>query len=263
MVAVASIPVSTIAPHCMAASESVSDTDRIERVLTEHAPMVKYIAQRLAFRLPPSVTVDDLIQAGVIGLIDAIDKYDSCRDTSFKTYAEFRIRGAMLDALRNLDWAPRSVRQKEHTLTRAYEELERHLGRPARDEEIAAYLELDLSELHDWLNQLKGTTLISLEAPGLRTPDGEALNLLDMLSSDTGDDPAGLIQDSNLKAVVAQAIDDLPQQEKIVIALYYYEELTMKEIGRVLDITESRVSQVHSKAILRLRAKLRALVAEA
>ena len=263
MVAVASIPVSTIAPHCMAASESVSDTDRIERVLTEHAPMVKYIAQRLAFRLPPSVTVDDLIQAGVIGLIDAIDKYDPCRDTSFKTYAEFRIRGAMLDALRNLDWAPRSVRQKEHTLTRAYEELERHLGRPARDEEIAAYLELDLSELHDWLNQLKGTTLISLEAPGLRTPDGEALNLLDMLSSNTGDDPAGLIQDSNLKAVVAQAIDNLPQQEKIVIALYYYEELTMKEIGRVLDITESRVSQVHSKAILRLRAKLRALVAEA
>jgi RNA polymerase sigma factor for flagellar operon FliA len=155
------------------------------------------------------------------------------------------------------------VRQKEHTLTRAYEELECHLGRPARDEEVAAYLELDLSEFHDWLNQLKGTTLISLETPGLRTPDGEALNLLDMLSSDTGDDPARLIQDSNLKALVAQAIDDLPQQEKVVIALYYYEELTMKEIGRVLDITESRVSQVHSKAILRLRAKLRALVAEA
>jgi RNA polymerase sigma factor for flagellar operon FliA len=246
----------------MVAFESVSDTDRIERVLTEHALMVKYIAQRLAFRLPPSVTVDDLIQAGVIGLIDAIDKYDPHRDTSFKTYAEFRIRGAMLDALRNLDWAPRSVRQKEHTLTRAYEELERHLGRPARDEEVAAYLELDLDELHDWLNQLRGTTLISLETPGLRTPDGEALNLLDMLSGDTGDDPAAQIQDSNLKALVAQAIDDLPQQEKVVIALYYYEELTMKEIGRVLDITESRVSQVHSKAILRLRAKLRALVAE-
>jgi RNA polymerase sigma factor for flagellar operon FliA len=225
--------------------------------------MVKYIAQRLAFRLPPSVTVDDLIQAGVIGLIDAIDKYDPRRDTSFKTYAEFRIRGAMLDALRNLDWAPRSVRQKEHTLTRAYEELERHLGRPARDEEVAAYLELDVDELHDWLNQLKGTTLVSLESPGLRTPDGEALNLLDMLSSDRGDDPAELIQASNLKALVAQAIDELPQQEKVVIALYYYEELTMKEIGRVLEITESRVSQVHSKAILRLRAKLRALVAEA
>jgi RNA polymerase sigma factor for flagellar operon FliA len=247
----------------MAASGSVCDTDRIERVLAEHAPMVKYIAQRLAFRLPPSVTVDDLIQAGVIGLIDAIDKYDPRRDTSFKTYAEFRIRGAMLDALRNLDWAPRSVRQKEHTLTRAYEELERHLGRPARDEEVAAYLELDVDELHDWLNQLKGTTLVSLESPGLRTPDGEALNLLDMLSSDRGDDPAELIQASNLKALVAQAIDELPQQEKVVIALYYYEELTMKEIGRVLEITESRVSQVHSKAILRLRAKLRALVAEA
>lgn len=263
MVVAASLPVSETIPHCMAASGSVCDTDRIERVLAEHAPMVKYIAQRLAFRLPPSVTVDDLIQAGVIGLIDAIDKYDSRRDTSFKTYAEFRIRGAMLDALRNLDWAPRSVRQKEHTLTRAYEELERHLGRPARDEEVAAYLELDVDELHDWLNQLKGTTLVSLESPGLRTPDGEALNLLDMLSSDRGDDPAELIQASNLKALVAQAIDELPQQEKVVIALYYYEELTMKEIGRVLEITESRVSQVHSKAILRLRAKLRALVAEA
>jgi RNA polymerase sigma factor for flagellar operon FliA len=203
--------------------------------------------------------VDDLMNAGVIGLIDAIEKYDPSRDNTFKTYAEFRIRGAMLDELRALDWVPRSIRQKEHALDRAYEELERRLGRSASDEEVAGVLGLPLNDFYDWLNQVKGVSLLSLESLGLRSSDGEAINLLDLLPSDDAESPVRVLQVRRLKESVGQAIDDLPYQEKVVISLYYYEELTMKEIGKVLEITESRVSQIHTKAIFHLRTKLKIL----
>ena len=230
-----------------------------EHLILEYAPTIKYIAQRIALRLPSHVSMDDLISAGVIGLMDAIEKYDVTRDNTFKTYAEFRIRGAMRDELRGLDWVPRSVRQKEHTLQRAYSDLERRFGRPAKDEEVAAYLEIDLEELHGWLQQVRGVSLLSLEMPGTQTDIGEMVSLLDFVPADDAQNPQLLIQNQCLRECVAEAIDSLPYQEKVVISLYYYEELTMKEIGKVLEITESRVSQIHTKAMFHLRAKLKML----
>jgi RNA polymerase sigma factor for flagellar operon FliA len=238
------------------------DPHKKEQLILEYASVIKYIAQRIATRLPPHISVDDLMNAGVIGLIDAIEKYDPSRDNTFKTYAEFRIRGAMLDELRALDWVPRSIRQKEHALDRAYEELERRLGRSASDEEVAGVLGLPLNDFYDWLNQVKGVSLLSLESLGLRSSDGEAVNLLDLLPSDDAESPARVLQVRRLKESVGRAIDDLPYQERVVISLYYYEELTMKEIGKVLEITESRVSQIHTKAIFHLRTKLKILQEE-
>jgi RNA polymerase sigma factor for flagellar operon FliA len=246
-------------PNPYAKAAQIKPCDR-ERLILEYAPTIKYIAQRIAARLPPHISLDDLINAGVIGLIDAIEKYDPSRDNTFKTYAEFRIRGTMLDELRSLDWVPRSVRQKEGALERAYGELERTLGRSAHDEEVAALLGIGIEEFYAWCNQVKGVSLLSLEAPGLRSTDGETLNLMDLVSTDIAKSPAQLVQAHRLKALVAEAIDDLPYQEKVVISLYYYEELTMKEIGKVLDITESRVSQIHTKSILRLRSMLKLLL---
>jgi RNA polymerase sigma factor for flagellar operon FliA len=239
----------------------ITASDR-EQLILAYAPMIKYLAQRIAARLPPYISVDDLIQAGAIGLIDAIEKFDPRRDNTFKTYAQFRIRGAMLDELRGLDWVPRSVREKEGVLARAYGELERTLGRPAQDEEVAALLGLEIEALYDWCNQVKGVSLLSLEAPGLRTKDGETLNLREMVSTANAMSPAQLVQAQHLKTLVAEAIDELPYQEKVVMSLYYSEELTMKEIGKVLDITESRVSQIHTKSILHLRHTLQRLFQE-
>ena len=238
------------------------NADDRERLILEYAPTIKYIAQRIASRLPPHIGLDDLINAGVIGLIDSMAKYDPSRDNTFKTYAEFRIRGAMLDELRGLDWVPRSVRQKERAIERAYETLERTLGRSGRDEEVAELLGIDLEEFYEWLSQVRGVSLLSLEAPGLRTTDGETLNTLDLVATDAAQGPAQLVQTHHLKELIAEAIDDLPHQEKVVISLYYYEELTMKEIGKVLEITESRVSQIHTKSIFHLRSKLTMLLEE-
>jgi RNA polymerase sigma factor for flagellar operon FliA len=236
------------------------NADDRERLILEYAPTIKYIAQRIASRLPPHIGLDDLINAGVIGLIDSITKYDPSRDNTFKTYAEFRIRGAMLDELRSLDWVPRSVRQKERAIEHAYETLERTLGRSGRDEEVAELLGIDIEEFYEWLSQVRGVSLLSLEAPGLRTTTGETLNALDLVSTDAAQGPAQLVQTHHLKKRIAEAIDDLPYQEKVVISLYYYEELTMKEIGKVLEITESRVSQIHTKSIFHLRSKLTILL---
>jgi RNA polymerase sigma factor for flagellar operon FliA len=234
--------------------------DDHERLILAYAPTIKYIAQRIALRLPPHLGLDDLMNAGVLGLIDAMAKYDPSRDNTFKTYAEFRIRGAMLDELRNLDWVPRSVRQKERAIERAYETLERTSGRAGRDEEVAALLGIDIEEFYEWLSQVRGVSLLSLEAPGVRTTDGETLNARDLVSTDAAQGPAQLVQTQHLKELIAEAIDDLPYQEKVVISLYYYEELTMKEIGQVLEITESRVSQIHTKSIFHLRSKLAMLL---
>jgi RNA polymerase sigma factor for flagellar operon FliA len=200
--------------------------------------------------------MDDLLNAGVIGLIDAIAKYDPRRDTTLKTYAECRIRGAMLDEVRRLDWVPRSVRQKERALAQTYATLERTLGRAARDEEVAALLGIDLETFNTWLTQVGGVSLVSLDTPGMGMPDGASLTVLDVVSTEAAQDPAQLVQAQQHTARLAEAIGALPQQEKVVLALYYNEELTMKEIGQVLDLTESRVSQIHTKAILHLRSKL-------
>ena len=239
------------APQCQ--------SEQVEALIQEYAPLIKYIAQRLACRLPASVCLDDLISAGVIGLMDAIAKYDPTRATTFKTYAEWRIRGAMLDDLRELDWVPRTVRQKEHALTRAYAEVERREGRPAEDEEVAAVLGLDLDELDDWLTQVRGVSVLSLDTPLEPDPDGNPITCLDMLLVDDALSPLQIAETEDLKRHLAEAIDQLPWREKVIISLYYYEELTMQEIGKVLELTLSRISQLHTKAILHLRAALHSL----
>jgi RNA polymerase sigma factor for flagellar operon FliA len=234
-------------------TEQPSLSADIDALIQAYAPLVKYVAQRLACRLPATVCLDDLISAGAMGLMDAIAKYDPTRSTTFKTYAELRMRGAMLDDLRESDWVPRSVREKEHALTVDYAELERRQGRPADDEEVAAFLDLDLDTFSDWLTQVRGVSVYSLEMPLEPDPNGNTLPSLKTLLAET----------QELKSHLAEAIDQLPSQEKVVLSLYYYEDLTMKEIGQVLELTESRVSQIHTKAILHLRAAVQHLTHDA
>jgi RNA polymerase sigma factor FliA len=237
-------------------------TDPVEALIQEHAPLIKYIAQRLACRLPASICLEDLISAGVLGLMDAIAKYDPTRANTFKTYAEFRIRGAMLDDLRESDWVPWSVREKEHALTQAYAALERQHGRPATDEEVAACLGLDLDTFAHWLTDVRGVAVFSLEKPLAHDTEGHALTALAQLAAEAPG-PCERAEAQEITQHLAEAIDALPQQEKIVLSLYYFEELTMREIGQVLEVTESRISQIHTTALLHVRAALQNLTQNA
>lgn len=231
------------------------DPQQVEALIAAYAPQVKYLAHRLACRLPVSVCLEDLISAGVLGLLDAIQKYDPTQAASLKTYAEYRIQGAMLDYVRAWDWVPRSVRQKEHALTEAYAAIEREQGRPAHDEEVAAWLGLDLDTLHHWLTDVRGVSVVSLEKPLTQDTEGHAVTLLAQLAAEApGPDECAAREER--KAHLAAAIDALPEQEKVVLSLYYFEELTMREIGAVLEVTESRISQIRTQAMLHLRAAL-------
>jgi RNA polymerase sigma factor for flagellar operon FliA len=238
------------------------DPQQVEALIEAYAPQVKYLAHRLACRLPASIDLDDLISAGVLGLLDAIKKYDPTQAASLKTYAEFRIQGAMLDYVREWDWVPRSVRDKEHALTEAYAALERQQGRPAHDEEVAAWLGLDRATLDHWLTEVRGVSVLSLEKPLAQDAEGHAVTLLAQLAEETSG-PCERAETQELKEHLAAAIDALPQQEKVVLSLYYFEELTMREIGEVLAVTESRISQIRTKAILHLRATLQNLTHDA
>lgn len=241
-------------------SEELDPAKRDELILT-YTPLIKYIAARLASRLPPQVSIDDLISCGIIGLIDAINKFDLSKNVQFKTYAEFRIKGAMLDELRALDWVPRSIRRKITDLEKTYGDLEKKLGRPATDEEVAETLEMDLEEFHKLLDETKSVSFMDIEFLRQKSPDKLNISIIDSFSE--GDkDPFAAINISQIRKLTAQAISELPEKEKLAVALYYYEELTMKEIGQVLGYTESRISQMHSKAMLRLRLKLRKALEE-
>ena len=233
-----------------------------EQVIKEYAPMIKYVANRIALRLPPHIELDDLISVGVLGLIDAIEKFDSARGAKFKTYAEFRVRGAILDELRALDWVPRSVRQKASNLDNVCQGLQAKLGRPPEDEEVARAMGLSLEEFFETINETRNMPILSLEDLGFSRDETDQHNLLDCLAGKADSDPQTQMRLTELKAIIATAIDSLPEKERLMISLYYYEELTMKEIGEVLTITESRVSQIHSKAVFKLRTKLKALIAE-
>ncbi|MFQ5672367.1 MAG: FliA/WhiG family RNA polymerase sigma factor [Nitrospinales bacterium] len=233
-----------------------------DRVIQEYAPMVKYVANRIALRLPPQVEMDDLISVGVLGLIDAIEKFDPNRGAKFKTYAEFRVRGAILDELRSMDWVPRSIRQKASSLDAVCQKLQAQMGRPPEHEEIASEMGISIDEFFETLNQTQTMPMLSLEELGISRDEGDARSLLDCLAGKADADPQVQLHLSELKGIIAKAIDTLPEKERLMISLYYYEELTMKEIGEVLGITESRVSQIHSKAVLKLRTKLKALIAE-
>jgi len=245
-----------------AAEEIEITTENREEVIKRYSPMIKYVANRIAMRLPPHIEVDDLISVGVLGLMDAISKYDSNRGAKFKTYAEFRVRGAILDELRAMDWVPRSIRQKASKVDKVVQELQAKLSRSPEDEEVAKEMGISLDQFHDTLNETKSIPVFSLEDLGIAKESGEQQSLLDCLAGKADADPQTQIRLIELKEIIAKAIDALPEKERLMVSLYYYEELTMKEIGAVLEITESRVSQIHSKAVYRLRTKLKAIIAE-
>ena len=237
-------------------------TENREEVIIQYSPMIKYVANRIAMRLPPHIEVDDLISVGVLGLMDAITKYDSSRGAKFKTYAEFRVRGAILDELRSMDWVPRSIRQKASKVDKVVQGLQAKLRRTPEDEEVAQEMGLSLDQFHETLNETKSIPIFSLEDLGIAKESGDQQSLLDCLAGKADADPQTQVRLVELKEIIAKAIDALPEKERLMVSLYYYEELTMKEIGAVLDITESRVSQIHSKAVYRLRTKLKAIIAE-
>lgn len=226
-----------------------------DEVIKEYAPLIKFIAQKIAVRLPSNIELDDLISAGVIGLMDAIEKYDPTRDNKFKTYAEFRVRGAILDELRSQDWVPRSIRDKAKLLDRTMAALENDLGRAATDEEISKALNISMEEFHDLVNQVRPVSLLSIdEAQTFSNVDKKSI--LNILEGSKLNNPYNQLNLKSVKEVIAQAIEDLPERQRLVLSLYYYEDLNLKEIGQVLRVTESRVSQLHAQAVQRLRVKL-------
>lgn len=220
------------------------------QLMQTHAGLVRRIALHLAARLPSHVDLDDLIQAGVIGLLEAARHYSGERGASFETYAGIRIRGAMLDELRHTDWAPRSVHRRQREVSDAIRKIEQQTGREARDAEIAERLALPLGEYHDIVQDAARCQVISLDAQR-DEDDGEAMDY-----ADPGAGPADLLQRDEFRAALAEAIAGMPERERLVMSLYYDDELNLKEIGAVLDVSESRVCQIHGQALLRLRARL-------
>ncbi|ABZ84807.1 RNA polymerase sigma factor, flia/whig family [Heliomicrobium modesticaldum Ice1] len=228
-----------------------------EELILIYAPLVKFVAGRLAISLPPNVEREDLISYGVFGLMDAIEKFDLARGLKFETYAIARIRGSMLDGLRAMDWVPVSVRQKTRELEKTYATLSQRLGREATDEEVAQALGLTLNEFAKLLQDVQATTIMSLDEYWLTDSDkGDPVRLIDSLADEQVEEPTAALEFEETRLLLAQAIDKLPEKERTVIALYYYEGLTLKEIGAVIGVSESRISQLHTKAILRLRGQL-------
>lgn len=228
-----------------------------DELIVHYAYLTKYIAHRLAINLSSAVEIDELISYGIEGLIDALEKFDLARKIKFETYAVTRIRGAMIDGLRSMDWVPVSVRQKSKDLEKAYALVESELGHAANDEEMAEALGMSIEQFRQLLSDVSITTIVYLEdfLPG---DDGgeKSKRIMDLLSDDQTDDVLNKVELSETKDILADAIRKLPEKEKTVVYLYYYEGLTLKEIGEVLSLSESRISQLHTKSILRLRGRL-------
>jgi RNA polymerase sigma factor FliA len=229
-------------------TEDAAAADR-ERLILEHLPQVRLIARRIHDRLPGSVNLDDLISTGILGLISAIDHFNASLNVKLKTYAEYKIRGAILDSLRGLDWAPRQNRKKAKQIEAAIAAAEQRLQRTPAEEEIAAQLELTVEEFHSWLVEIHGLDLGSLETS---SEDG-GRDLLNYVSDDEEKWPSRIVERKELERLLAHAIDKIPAIERTVLSLYYREELTLREIARIVDLHESRISQLKTQAILRLR----------
>jgi RNA polymerase sigma factor FliA len=234
----------------------IMDADSWERLVREYSPQVKYIATRMAHRLPSHISLDDLISSGTIGLLDAIKKFDPNKNINFRSYAEFRIKGAILDELRSLDWIPRSVREKSSQLEKAYTHLQKELGRPPEPEEIVASMNISMEEYYHLLDETKGISLIDIDAVQKNMPKIPAEKLFEILQDKTSLDPFISLHFAELREILTKALECLSEKAKIIISLYYYEELTMKEIGDIMGYTESRISQLHTQAILHLRAHI-------
>ncbi len=230
-----------------------------DRLLLEHLPTVRDLARRIHERLPQHVELDDLISAGVVGLIDAFSKFDHGKKVQFKSYAQFRIRGAILDSLRTLDWSPRELRRKGRAVEEAIRTTTQRLGRAPAEQEIAYEMGLELAEYQTLLGELKGLEIGSLHMERSEDSGDEELSYV---PGPVEDDPLFRCLKGEMKQRLTDAIEELPEKERMVLTLYYYEELTMKEIGLTLGVVESRVSQIHSSAVVRLRAAMRSLAAK-
>ena len=228
-----------------------------DRLILTYAPLVKFVAGRVGASLPAHVDEQDLVSYGLLGLIGAIERYDPTREIKFETFAMARIRGAIIDELRSLDWVPRSVRTRARQIERAIAALEKELMRAPTDEEIAAKLGLTEEELGSSLTEISRSSIAALdELWTISSSGGDQVALIDTIEDTQGPEPQAALAQTELKEALGEAIARLPEREKLVVTLYYYEELTLREIGEVLGVTESRVSQLHTKAILRLKARL-------
>ena len=228
------------------------DTALREALILEYAHLIKFIAGRLNILFCSNVEYDDLVGFGVLGLIDAIDRFDINKGVKFETYASLRIRGSIIDSIREMDWVPRSLRQKNKELEKAYRETENELGRSASDKEIAEKLNISLEDFYKLLNEVNVTSMVSLEDFLEQNYETET----DLSNIKIADRPEHELELSELREILANSIDKLPEKEKTVLSLYYYEELTLKEISAIMKVSESRISQLHTKAVIRLRSKL-------
>ena len=239
------------------AFKSSGDVDARERLILQYAPLVKYVASRVATGLPASVDQADLVSYGMFGLIDALQKFEPVRGNKFETYAIPRIRGAIIDELRAMDWVPRSVRARAREIERAMASLESQLHRAPTDAEIAEKIGITEEELEDSLTDIARSSIAALdEVWTISSSSGDQVALIDTIEDTEGPEPQAALDETETREALAESIAALPEREKIVITLYYYEELTLREIGEVLGVTESRVSQLHTKAVLRLKARL-------
>jgi len=227
-----------------------------DRLILTYAPLVKYVAGRLGSGLPAHVDEGDLVSYGLLGLIGAIERYDPSRDIKFETYAIARIKGAIIDELRALDWVPRSVRSRAREIERAIGELEAKTGLAPTDEQIAAKIGISVDELEESLADISRSSIAALDELWSVSGEGDQISLMDTLEDESGPKPEAALDQTEMREALADAIARLPEREKLVVTLYYYEELTLREIGEVLGVTESRISQLHTKAILRLKARL-------
>ncbi len=232
-------------------TETIVSAEERERLILEHLPQVRLIARRIHERLPESVNLEDLISTGIVGLISAIDRFDPNHNVKLKTYAEYKIRGAILDSLRGLDWAPRQQRRRSKQIEQAVASVEQRLKRAPSEEEIAGELGIELEEYHDWLVEIRGLNLGSLEN---HPSEEEGRDMLRFVADKEEDWPSHVFERSEMKKLLAQAISRMPYIERTVIGLYYQEELTLREIARVVKLHESRVSQLKTQAIVRLRS---------
>ena len=227
-----------------------------DRLILHYSPLVKYVAGRVGVGLPTNIEQSDLVSYGIFGLIDAITKFDLAREIKFETYAITRIRGAIIDELRSIDWIPRSVRAKAKSVERAYAELQTTLHRTPTEVEVAAHMEISLSDLHTIFSQVSYVNVVALDELLGGGDKGEGVSLGDTLEDTRAEDPVMAFETEETKQILAEAINGLPEREKVVVTLYYYEGLTLAEIGKVLGVTESRICQMHSKAVIQMRSKM-------
>lgn len=227
-----------------------------DHLIRQYSPLVKYVAGKVAVGMPQNVEFDDLVGYGVFGLFDAIEKFDPGKHVKFKTYAVTRIRGAIFDELRSIDWVPRSVRQKTREVEQVIRDLEASLGRAASDQEIANAMGISVKDFEKTMLKISGTSILSLNDVWYTGEESDNVSIADSIESSPSLNPDVIVEKDEIRRVIVQAIQELPEKEKKVLVLYYYEDLTLKEIGVILKVTESRISQLHTRAIMRLRAKL-------